>query len=206
MKIKKAIFNYRRDIRTIPRKELIKNLENIRDNYLNVLPYYKEHFRMEFFNARGIGELDIRAKLNTYIKKLKKRKLSKSDSFHLRYYLEQAKKVVPGSERKFKTLINQETRYEWDEYVKFAESRTRGTKAYLEDIVKRLELTDDDLRRFLNSNRNVDLSHVTWDSDGLWDFIEEYEIDVQTARLVDFFGYDYAEYGKTGALVPRKSE
>ena len=244
MNFKKVIFRYRRDIRSIPRKELIKNLENIRENYLGTLPDIKERFRMEAFSNRGLGELDIRSKLNSYIKKLQKRKLTKKEAKMFQGFLESnLKKVVPANEKSFKRIIKQETTFEWSEYKKMADQQQRpqlkwwkitldnlnDIKKYreltesemgtykqfkaliksspskqLEDMVEQLGLNENDIREFLNSNRNVDLSHVTWDSDGLIEFEEEYGMDLPTARLLDFFGYDYAEYGMTGMLVPKK--
>ena len=207
MNFKKVVFRYKRDIRDISRKELIENLENIRANYLKALPTFKEQFRTETFSNRGLGELDIRSKLNHYIKILKKRKLTKKESKMFRGFLEsQVKKVVPKTEKHFKVLARQETKFEWQEYKKMANQIYKGSGRELEKLKDSLKLTDEDIRQFLNSNRNVDLSHVVWDSQGLADFTSKYEIDLPTARLIDWLGYDYAEYGKTGALVPRKSE
>lgn len=243
MEFKKVIFKYRRDIRSIPRKELIKNLENIRDNYLTALPEIKERFRMQAFSDRGLGELDIRSKLNAYIKKLQKRKLTRKEAKMFQGFLEsQVKKVVPANEKSFKRIIKQETAFEWSEYKRMAdkqqrpqtkwweltienlkdtmkyrpltESESRTYKEFkalikaipskqLEMLKEELGLSENDIREFLNSNRNVDLSHVTWDSDGLVEFEEEYGLDLPTARLLDYFGYDYAEYGMTGMLVPK---
>lgn len=207
MDFKKVIFRYRRDIRSISRKELIENLENIRANYLKALPTFKEQFRTESFSNRGLGELDIRSKINHYIKILKKRKLTKKEAKMFRGFLQsQAKKVVPKTEKHFKVLAKQETKFEWVEYKKMANQIYKGSGKELEKIKEDLNLTDEDIRQFLNSNRNVDLSHVVWDSQGLSEFEEDYGIDLPTARLIDWLGYDYAEYGKSGAFVPRKSE
>lgn len=243
MDFKKVIFRYRRDIRSIPRKELIENLENIRANYLKALPKFKEQFRTEAFSNRGLGELDIRSKINSYIKTLNKRKFTKKEAKMFRGFLEsQAKKIVPKNEKHFKILAKQETKFEWKEYQKMAnQSQKPQTKWWemaidnLDDIKKYRSLTEteqevydrfktliksspakqmdllaeemglseEDKREFLNSNRNVDLSHVTWDSDGLVEFEEEYGISLPVARLIDYFEYDYAEYGRSGTLVPR---
>jgi succinate dehydrogenase flavin-adding protein (antitoxin of CptAB toxin-antitoxin module) len=207
MNFKKVIFRYRRDIQSIPRKELIQNLENIRANYLKALPTFKEQFRMEAFSNRGLGELDIRSKITRYINILKKRKLTKKEAKMFKGFLEsQAKKVTPANEKSYKRLAKQETKFEWKEYKKMARQFDSAAPSQLDDIVKALNLTDEDLRQFLNSNRNVDLSHVVWDSEGLEAFETDYHIDLPTARLIDWLGYDYAEYGLTGAFVPKKDK
>lgn len=244
MEFKKVIFRYKRDIRSIPRKELIKNLENIRENYLKALPEFKKHFRTQAFSDRGIGELDIRSKINYYIKKLSKRKLTKKEAPLFQGFLEsQARKVTPKSEKHFKILAKQETKFEFKEYLRMANrlqskqvalweqtiknldetAEVRELNDYelqvynqfrdlirqspsrqIQKIAEKLNLTEDDIREFLNSNRNVDLSHVVWDSDGLVEFEEDYDISLPVARFLDYFGYDYTEYGKSGQLVPRK--
>lgn len=207
MKLKKVVFRYNRDIRAVPRKELIKNLENLRENYLSVLPEIKKQFRMDAFSNRGLGELDVRAKINSYIKILKRRKLTKKEVKMFRGFLEvQAKKVIPRNEKQFKVLAKQETEFEWEEYKKMADQIAPYSSDELEQLEEELGLTNEDIRQFLNSNRNVDLSHVTWDSDGLSAFEEDYLIDLPTARLLDYFGYDYAEYGRNGILVPKSEE
>ena len=204
MEFKKVIFRYKRDIRSIPRKELIKNLEAIRENYLKALPEFKKQFRTQAFNERGIGELDIRSKINYYIKKLSKRKLTKKEIPLFQGFLEsQARKVTPKSEKQFKILAKQETKYEWNEYLRMAYKIDKQAKNELQYLVVKMNLSEDDLREFLNSNRNVDLSHVVWESEGLIEFETEYGIDLPSARLLDYFGYDYTEYGKSGRLVPR---
>lgn len=245
MNFKKVIFRYRRDIRSIPRKELIKNLENIRENYLGTLPDIKERFRMEAFSNRGLGELDVRSKLNEYIKKLQKRKLTQKETKMFKGFLEtRLKRIVPKNEKSFKKIVKQETAYEWKEYLKIANQQQKPQNTFVDDrvsyyedllakkgylthnqqlmyehfkefkqlnaaqqiekAVEQMGLNENDLREFLNSNRNVDLSHVTYDSNGIIEFTIEYDISLPLARLLDYFGYDYAEYGMSGTLVPKR--
>ena len=202
---KRVQFNYYRDINSINKKELIRNLERINYNYQVALEnYWKKNYTSQVIKAKiGGGEFEVSQKI-LYWKKKIKRGLRKYDLSHFKFFLTQMKRYTPRNEKSFGKISGDITRSAWDDYLSMVEKlETTGARNDLVALVKQLGFSEEDIREFLFSKDNVDLSFYEYETEGLIGFESEYGLSLPIARFLDHFGYDYVEYGMSGRLVPK---
>ena len=96
MKLKRAILSYRREVTKIPKKELLKNLENAFENYVNVEKTYQAKFDKGLLDARELSPYEVRTKFAVISNLLKRGgRLSGDTAIALRVFLRKMRKIIP---------------------------------------------------------------------------------------------------------------
>lgn len=200
MKLKRAILSYRREVTKIPKKELLKNLENAFENYVNVEKTYQAKFDKGLLDARELSPYEVRTKFAVISNLLKRGgRLSGDTAIALRVFLRKMRKIIPTMAGK--KGVKQLSRYTSnltnklvEDYISMANNFDSRSEEIIMNYIKSHHLTEEELQGFFRSHKNIDLTYVAYDSLGLNDFDSDYNLSVPVARFLEYFGEDYTTY------------
>lgn len=215
----KVVYRHVAPVTKIKREVLIENLENARLNYERFYRVAKEDLGEKALTASGyFPKDDMSASLTVLINQLRVQR-GRTPSELARDYrvvLKKLQKIMPGkgehiSEKTgkrwgrttYQEFVTHQTDKVWQQYLDISEQTNPGSSDFLNWAKDTIGVDDATMRAFLKSEQNVDLSHVTWDSEGLIEFENTYGMSLETARFLDFLGYDYKSMGGNGELVKK---
>lgn len=220
----KFVYRHNKPVNKISREELANNLENARQAFKEFQNRINETIGIKAqlgnLNKRMMKEMwEEQQSLTILINKLKGQKKGRTSSetaLEYRVALKKLRKLMPSEKGynvsskgkewgrpNFEQYVKNYTEDLWGQYRTQSEKTNPHSSAFLETARIQTGATDNEIRAFLNSELNIDLSHVEYESEGLKEFYETYGVSLQTARFLDFMGYDYKAVGATGEFTKK---